>query len=104
MHINYTAYIVFKRIKDYCYKFNKVSNNMNLLLYSGKQKNASEEESMTKRFYGPPTSCEELQKLGYTLNGYYLIKGKDKLDANRIQVVFCQFQQQPGTKSSNFIS
>jgi len=65
------------------------------LIYSGKQRNQFEEATMPKKLYGPPTSCEELQKLGYTLNGYYLIKCKDKLDLNRIQVAYCQFQQQP---------
>ena len=44
-------------------------------------------------FYGPPTTCEELWKLGYTLNGYYLVKGKVKLNSGQIQVVYCQFKQ-----------
>ena len=26
------------------------------------------------RFYGPPANCSDLMKLGYTLNGFYLVK------------------------------
>jgi len=38
-----------------------------------------DEERTTKkppplRFYGPPTNCSDLARLGYTLNGYYLVK------------------------------
>ena len=71
------------------------------MYYSRKKINKDEEE--TKRFYGPPTSCDELNKLGYTLNGYYLIKGKETLNANRIQVVYCQFQQPPDAKKQSKI-
>jgi len=28
------------------------------------------------RLYGPATSCVEISKLGYSLNGYYLVEGK----------------------------
>ena len=47
-------------------------------------------------YEGPPTSCKTLTKLGYTLNGYYLIKGNDQQSKsdkkNKIQVVFCRFK------------
>jgi len=52
-----------------------------------------------KRFYGPPTSCEELGKLGYTLNGFYLIKGIDESNSTRIKTVYCQFKQPPAPKN-----
>ena len=73
--------------------------------FSKPKKNESEkEEENTIRFYGPPTSCSELQKLGYTLNGYYLIKGKDESNRSRIQVTYCQFQQPLGRdKQSNLL-
>ena len=63
--------------------------------------NETEIEANAKRFYGPPTSCDDLNKLGYTLNGYYLIKAKEKLDASRIQVTYCRFHQPTGVKQGN---
>lgn len=54
----------------------------------------AEDDPKVKIFYGPPTSCEELGKLGYTLNGYYLVKGKDNMNiSGRIRAVYCQFKQ-----------
>jgi len=44
------------------------------------------------RFYGPASNCNELGRLGYTLNGYYLVKGKDEPISNNIEAVLCQFQ------------
>ncbi len=44
------------------------------------------------RFYGPPSNCNELGKLGYTLNGYYLVKGKGESLSNGIEAVLCQFK------------
>jgi len=65
-----------------------------------------------EEFVGPPTSCETLAKLGYTLNGFYLIKGNDRKSKgdqiNKIQTVFCQFKQRqileekPQQSSINF--
>jgi len=65
-----------------------------------------------EEFVGPPTSCETLAKLGYTLNGFYLIKGNDRKSnddkINKIQTVFCQFKQRkileekPQQSSINF--
>jgi len=75
-----------------------------IMCYRNRKNKDETEEGANKSniFFGPPTSCEELNNLGYTLNGYYLIKGKGKLNANRIQVVYCQFLQPPGTnKQSN---
>ena len=43
------------------------------------------------RFYGPASNCNELGKLGFTLNGYYLVKGKDESVSNSVEVVFCRF-------------
>jgi len=45
-------------------------------------------------FYGPPTNCYELGKLGYTLNGYYLVKGNFFLsNTGKVVVVYCNFKQ-----------
>ena len=66
-----------------------------------KKKNETKEEIAVKSFYGPPTSCGELNSLGYTLNGYYLVKDKEKdysTSSRGIKVVFCQFKKIQGTK------
>jgi len=63
--------------------------------YSGKG-DTNKKEQINLQFYGPATNCDELGKLGYTLNGYYLVKNKDqKLESSRgnIDVVHCLFQQ-----------
>ena len=44
------------------------------------------------RFYGPARNCEELGKIGYTLNGYYLVKGEDESNTNSVEAVLCQFE------------
>jgi len=53
-----------------------------------------------KRFYGPPTGCRDLVALGYTLNGYYLVKGVKKNNSNKteMQTVYCQFKQPQGNQ------
>jgi len=49
-------------------------------------------------FKGPATSCDELGMIGYTLNGYYLVKAKaQSIDSShKIEVVYCQFYQPLG--------
>ena len=49
-------------------------------------------------FYGPATNCNELGNLGYTLNGYYLVKGND--ESKSIEAVFCRFKLPRGSKTS----
>lgn len=44
------------------------------------------------RFYGPASNCHELGKLGHTLNGFYLVKGKDESISRSVEAVLCQFQ------------
>ena len=58
------------------------------MLYRGDDKNK------TKRFYGLATSCNELGKLGYTLNGLYLVDCKDQSKKS----IYCQFKQPNGIK------
>lgn len=72
---------------------------MNFLkcFYSKKEKNDTEENKMVKRFYGLPSNCSELVKLGYTLNGYYLVNGTN---SKQIEVNLCRFQQPPGSNES----
>ncbi len=43
---------------------------------------------------GPPSSCKDLNQLGHTLNGIYLIKTNSTGSANSkvINAIFCDFQ------------
>lgn len=38
---------------------------------------------------GPPTSCQELNLLGHTLNGMYLVNGAGK-NSNKVLTVYCK--------------
>ena len=77
---------------------------ISFLYIKRKEKNITNNEDNERAFEGPPTSCATLAKIGYTLNGYYLIKGKDQqsknIRPNKIQIVFCRFKQIkfPGNK------
>jgi len=46
-------------------------------------------------FYGPPTNCSDLSKLGYTLNGFYLIRSPiiTNESTTNIETVYCSFRQ-----------
>jgi len=57
-----------------------------------------EEAAVDTRFYGPASNCNELGKLGFTLNGYYLAKGKDASISNSIEAVLCQFNLPENSK------
>ncbi len=52
------------------------------------------------RFYGPANSCAEIAKLGYTLNGYYLVKGNTTKN-DRILVLGCKFKHVDGSREGN---
>ena len=62
--------------------------------YSGREKEEyGEARAIENRFLGPPTSCSDMRKLGYTLNGYYLVNGiKDDFNRGKVKVVYCRFQ------------
>ena len=63
--------------------------------YSGKVKNKTESDTIAKtRFYEPATSCEELLKIGYTRNGFYLLKGHATSNNSHVEIVNCAFQYQ----------
>ncbi len=69
------------------------------------QKNDTDYTKPVRKFYGPPTNCSDLQQLGYTLNGFYLV---NKTEANslgggtsyQIETVFCAFKQEGSFNSS----
>jgi len=53
-----------------------------------------------RRFYGPPTSCSDLSLLGYTLNGFYLVKPNSNSNDAKVEAVSCSFEQPPGSINS----
>ena len=63
----------------------------------GKKKNETDEENL-KVFYGPPTNCSDLSRLGYTLNGFYMVKNlalSDNLKkTTKLETVYCAFKQE----------
>ena len=68
---------------------------------------------MPRRFYGPPTNCSDLSKLGYTLNGFYQVKSNfsavndssndDDVDTSNVETIYCAFKQPDGTFNSSNI-
>jgi len=68
----------------------------------GERKNGTDKPAV-RRFYGPPTNCSELSELGYTLNGFYLVKApennvtaiKDN-DKIQVEVISCAFKHPEG--------
>ncbi len=44
-----------------------------------------------KPFIGPPSNCNDLNKIGYTLNGLYLVKDNSTINS-KISVIFSDFQ------------
>ncbi len=66
-------------------------------LHRGKESNKTiSEENKIPQFLGPPTSCYELGKFGYTLTGYYLVNDKEKSNITKVEMVFCQFNRAEG--------
>jgi len=64
---------------------------------SGKEKNSTEKEDMSSTpFFGPATSCEELLKIGYTRNGFYLVKETNATSNSHVEMVDCQFSNPSG--------
>ena len=70
------------------------------ILHGKKPKN----QTIQQPFFGPATNCSELSKLGYTLNGFYLVKTKVSPTANttdnivtKLDTVYCSFKQPEGT-------
>jgi len=91
---------------------------LHFITYSEDEKDTSisdeREGQIDQKFYGPATSCDELGKIGYTLNGYYIVKAKPQSivrSSHKFEIVYCQFYQpllgqrhQGTTKESKSIS
>ncbi len=56
------------------------------------------------RFYGPALSCEELLKIGYTRNGFYLVKGNAASNSKHVELVDCLFKNPKGIKEGKKIA
>lgn len=72
------------------------------LLYGTDKKNQTNNQQI-KRFYGPPTNCSDLTKLGYTLNGFYVVRPINygsNIEA-KLETIFCAFKQPEGTFNSS---
>ena len=85
-------------------KFNMEFKEKNCKIFfclkSGRDRNETEEQdALEERFYGPPSNCSELSKLGFTLNGYYIVKGSK--NSSQIEIVLCRFRLPPGENESN---
>ena len=53
-------------------------------------------------FLGPPTSCSDLSRLGYTLNGYYIVNQVTDLvkhEVINLETVYCTFKQLEGSSN-----
>jgi len=59
-----------------------------------------------KLINNPPSSCKDINTIGHTLNGIYLVKDLNK--ASKIKALYCDFQSRAHIPSSstskNFIS
>jgi len=76
-----------------------------IYVFSKKEKNGTEHQTIIdKRFYGPASSCVEISKLGYTLNGYYLVRGDNKTQIDQVEVLSCLFKRPDGSKEGKTIN
>ncbi len=78
----------------------------NHILFGERRNDSSIDNPFRNRFYGPPTNCSDLNRLGYTLNGFYLIQpiihsetsvtnDSNKIGKNhKLETVFCAFKQE----------
>ena len=63
--------------------------------YSGKG-DTNKKEHINLQFYGPATNCEELLKIGYTRNGFYLVKGNATSNSSHVEIVDYLFKHPNG--------
>jgi len=71
------------------------------------------DQPVIRRFYGPPTNCSELSQLGYTLNGFYLVKAPENNnnsniikadDKIKVDIISCTFKHPGGIfQTSNIL-
>ena len=74
------------------------------LLFDRDEDDDTTKKPLPLKFYGPPTNCSDLSRLGYTLNGYYLVRNsyEDTMTNNHfnssyintVDTVYCAFKQE----------
>jgi len=54
-----------------------------------------------KEFTGMPTNCNELNRIGHSLNGFYSVRGQgsDIKRKNKIETIFCNFNKNEASSS-----
>ena len=70
----------------------------------GERKNETEQQKqMNRRRFEQPTNCSDLSLLGFTLNGFYLVKSNDSTTKSnsttndiKLETVYCAFKQPEG--------
>ena len=73
--------------------------NFFALYNSQKEKNGTKNQNIVVTlFYGPAFNCVDISKLGYTLNGYYLVKDKNQTKNYQVEVLGCRFKHPEGSK------
>jgi len=57
---------------------------------------------MNSAIKGMPTSCKDLQQLGHSFNGFYLVrKSKPNSSGAKIETVYCDFQSSEDYKGKH---
>ena len=74
------------------------------LLFDKDEDDDTTKKPLPRKFYGPPTNCSDLSRLGYTLNGYYLVRNSytdtmtnnhfNSSYINNVDTVYCAFKQE----------
>jgi len=94
-----------------CYHYRSSCNEMaydfyvlylqvkHIIVYFFRIRGSDEEEPEV--YSRPPTSCNELNAVGHTVNGIYLIRKNNISTSKIIDVVFCNFK--PKKRSSSII-
>ena len=86
-------------IKDSVFSNDLNTNLFHFFSSDGKEKNKTVKQ-IFKRLNSNPASCDDIRKLDYTLNGYYLVNDSTSEGTALFGVVFCQFKLPPGTNRS----
>jgi len=76
------------------------NSDIHFLSEKEKNKTGESENATNVRFYGPARTCMELLKIGYTRNGFYMVKGNDTSNSGNVEVVDCLFKNPNGAKES----
>ncbi len=66
------------------------------ILYRQRKNQTEHQQQFNHRRYEQPTNCSDLFILGYTLNGFYLVKSNDTTNIEiKLDTIYCAFKQ-PG--------